>query len=82
MQEFDVLRTSLSAQNPRVLENYQQMQDLCTELNARLHLSVQQGQQKYIERHHSRGKMLARDRIELLLDLDSPFLELMPLAGW
>ena len=82
MQEFDVLKTSLSAQNTRVVENYQQMQALCSELKERLHLSVQQGQQKYIERHHSRGKLLARDRIELLLDPDSPFLELMPLAGW
>ena len=26
--------------------------------------------------------MLARDRVELLLDEDSPFLELMPLMGW
>src|SRR6185312_5841196 len=29
-----------------------------------------------------RGKLLARERIELLLDPDSPFLELCPLAGW
>ena len=29
-----------------------------------------------------RGKLLPRERIELLLDRDSPFLELSPLAGW
>ena len=32
-------------------------------------------------RHRERGKLLARERIELLLDADAPFLELSPLAG-
>lgn len=36
------------------------------------------GGEKYTERHHKRGKLLARERIELLLDQDSPFLELCP----
>ncbi|WP_328917725.1 MULTISPECIES: acyl-CoA carboxylase subunit beta [unclassified Streptomyces] len=36
----------------------------------------------YQERHRGRGKLLARERIELLLDPDTPFLELSPLAGW
>lgn len=40
------------------------------------------GGEKSVERHRARGKMLARERIELLLDEDSAFLELMPLAGW
>jgi acetyl-CoA carboxylase carboxyltransferase component len=39
------------------------------------------GGDKYVDRHRSRGKLVARDRIELLLDSDSHFLELMPLAG-
>ncbi|RHW26001.1 acyl-CoA carboxylase subunit beta [Nocardioides immobilis] len=37
---------------------------------------------KYIARHKERGKLLARERIELLIDEGSAFLELMPLAGW
>ncbi|MFE2174627.1 acyl-CoA carboxylase subunit beta, partial [Kitasatospora sp. NPDC059462] len=36
----------------------------------------------YVERHRGRGKLLARERIELLIDEDSPFLELSPLAAW
>ena len=36
----------------------------------------------YVERHHQRGKLTARERIELLLDPDSPFLELSTLAAW
>ena len=33
-------------------------------------------------RHRQRGKLLARERIDLLLDPLSPFLELSPLAAW
>ncbi len=40
------------------------------------------GGEKYIERHRQRGKLLARERIELLVDRDSPFLELSTLAAW
>ncbi|WP_433338982.1 acyl-CoA carboxylase subunit beta [Spirillospora sp. CA-294931] len=40
------------------------------------------GGEKYVDRHRKRGKLLARERIEMLLDPDSPFLELSPLAAW
>ncbi|HVR31248.1 MAG TPA: acyl-CoA carboxylase subunit beta, partial [Acidimicrobiia bacterium] len=40
------------------------------------------GGQKYIDRHRERGKLLARERIELLVDRDTPFLELSTLAAW
>src|SRR3972149_2736100 len=35
-----------------------------------------------LDPHRARGRLLARERIELLLDRDSPFLELSPLAAW
>jgi acetyl-CoA carboxylase carboxyltransferase component len=37
---------------------------------------------RYVERHRARGKLLARERVELLLDLDAPFLELSTVAAW
>jgi len=40
------------------------------------------GGERYVERHRARGKLLARERVELLLDPDSPFLELSTLAAW
>ena len=40
------------------------------------------GGEKYTARHLARGKLLPRQRIELLLDRDTPFLELMPVAGY
>ena len=44
--------------------------------------AVAGGGEKYVERHHARGKLLPRERIELLVDEGSAFLELSPLAGW
>ncbi|MGZ4453825.1 MAG: acyl-CoA carboxylase subunit beta, partial [Nocardioides sp.] len=40
------------------------------------------GGEKYAARHRARGKLLPRERIELLLDRDTPFLELMPVAAY
>src|SRR5687767_11225974 len=40
------------------------------------------GGEKAVARHRKRGKLLPRERIELLLDPDSPFLELSPPAAW
>ncbi|RCG29555.1 acyl-CoA carboxylase subunit beta [Sphaerisporangium album] len=52
------------------------------DLSAEQAKAVAGGGPKYAERHHRRGKLLARERVELLLDPDSPFLELSPLAAW
>ncbi len=40
------------------------------------------GGEKYTDRHLAKGKLLPRERIELLLDPDSHFLELCPIAGY
>ena len=40
------------------------------------------GGDTYVARHRERGKLLLRERIDLLPDRDSPFLELAPLAGF
>ena len=40
------------------------------------------GGERYVTRHHDRGKLTARERIELLIDPDTPFLELSSLAAW
>jgi acyl-CoA carboxylase subunit beta len=52
------------------------------DLEAEQAKAVAGGGEKYVERHHARGKLLPRERIELLIDPGSAFLELSPLAGW
>ena len=51
-------------------------------LDEQLDLARAGGGPKYAERHHQRGRLLVRERVELLLDRDAPFLELSPLAAW
>ncbi|HEX7717192.1 MAG TPA: carboxyl transferase domain-containing protein [Marmoricola sp.] len=52
------------------------------DLDAQHAVAVAGGGEKYVERHHARGKLLPRERIELLIDPGTAFLELSPLAGW
>lgn len=67
-------------------ESYQQAAGALTaklgELDAELAKAIAGGGEKYVQRHRDRGKLTARERIEALIDPDSPFLELCPLAGY
>jgi acetyl-CoA carboxylase carboxyltransferase component len=51
-------------------------------LNEQLELARAGGGPRYTERHRGRGRLLARERLELLVDRDSPMLELSSLAAW
>jgi len=63
-------------------QNLAAMQALLDEVRA-AHADVALGGgERYVARHRERGKLLVRERIDLLLDPGSPFLELSPLAGW
>lgn len=52
------------------------------ELEAGLDAAREGGGERAVTRHHARGKLLARERVELLVDRDTPLLELSPVAGW
>jgi acetyl-CoA carboxylase carboxyltransferase component len=52
------------------------------ELDAEHAKAIGGGGPKYVQRHRDRGKLTVRERIELLVDPDSPFLELSALAGY
>ncbi|MEO6866638.1 MAG: carboxyl transferase domain-containing protein, partial [Gaiellales bacterium] len=63
-------------------ENRAAMDDLVTVLRERLATASMGGGERSVERHRSRGKLTARDRIDTLVDPDSAFLELSPLAAY
>jgi acetyl-CoA carboxylase carboxyltransferase component len=52
------------------------------QLNEQLELVAAGGGERYLKRHRDRGRLPVRERLELLLDPDSPFLELAALAAW
>ncbi|GAB3198715.1 carboxyl transferase domain-containing protein [Nocardioides hungaricus] len=63
-------------------DNRTAMLEKLADLDAEHAKAVAGGGQKYVDRHHARGRLLPRERIELLVDEGSAFLELSPLAGW
>jgi acyl-CoA carboxylase subunit beta len=77
-----VLSSALDPTGDAYAERRAAMLAKVAELDAENAKAVAGGGPKYVDRHHARGKLLARERIELLLDPDSPFLELSPLAAW
>ena len=58
-----------------------QMRQLVGDLNARLAKIAEGGGESARARHAARGKLLPRDRVEMLLDPDTPFLEVGALAA-
>ncbi|MGI8901168.1 MAG: carboxyl transferase domain-containing protein [Nocardioides sp.] len=57
------------------------MKELVEELHERLAIAREGGSEAARRKHLDRGKLLARDRVDRLLDPGSPFLELSPLAA-
>lgn len=78
---MQVITTKVDTKSQQFKDNYRDMLELVKELEKHLEESRFQGRDKHLARARERGKMLARERLELLLDPDSPFLELLPLAG-
>ncbi len=64
------------------MSNREAMLEKLADLDGEHAKAIAGGGEKYVDRHHARGKLLPRERIELLIDEGSAFLELSPLAGW
>src|ERR671910_683558 len=77
-----VLASRLDPSSDAYVANRAANLELVTELDRLLEQARAGGGPKYVDRHLARGKLLARERVELLLDRDGPFLELSPLAAW
>ena len=60
----------------------ERMQGLVAELRERTALVASGGGEKAVERHRSRGKLTARERVDRLVDPGTAFLELNALAAW
>jgi acetyl-CoA carboxylase carboxyltransferase component len=60
----------------------ERMEGLVSELRERSAQVAQGGGEKATERHRSRGKLTARERVDRLVDPSAAFLELNALAAW
>ncbi len=76
------LTSHIKTTSPEYAANRDRMLALITELKARTARVQEGGGPRYVARHRDQGKLPVRERIEKLLDPDSPFLELSALAAW
>ena len=77
-----VLESRIDTGSEQFATNRERMLERLAQLDSELEKARLGGGQERIDRHHSRGRMMPRERIENLLDRDSPFLELAPLAAY
>jgi 3-methylcrotonyl-CoA carboxylase beta subunit len=78
---MSTLVSRANSRSPEFADNAAQMTALVESLRGELSTAALGGDEKSRQRHTSRGKLLVRDRIGLLLDPGSPFLEVAPLAA-
>ena len=76
-----VLETKLNARSAEFQANASAMRALVQDLNVQLAKAALGGGEAARAKHTARGKLLPRDRIQMLLDPGTPFLELSPLAA-
>jgi acetyl-CoA carboxylase carboxyltransferase component len=77
-----ILETRVERGSDEFAANRGRMEELVAELRERTAKVAEGGGMEAVERHRTRGKMLARERVEALLDPGSSFLELNALAAW
>jgi acetyl-CoA carboxylase carboxyltransferase component len=77
-----VLSSQIERSSDEFTRRHEQMEALVRELRERTAAVATGGGEKATERHRSRGKLTARERIDLLVDPDGAFLELNALAAW
>ena len=75
---------TIDRQSDLFAENTSAYRSDLTALTERLQFAIDggRGRQRSIERHHGRGKVMARDRIDMVADEGAPFMELSTLAGF
>ena len=79
---MEIIETNIDLNSAEFQENKAHMEALIAELVGELAQARSGGSERAVELHKSRGKLLARERIDRLLDPDAPFVELSPLAAW
>lgn len=77
-----VFESKVDTKSVAFAENREHMQALVADLENRIAGVMQAGGEKSVARHRKRGKLLPRERIDLLLDEGSAFLELSQLAAY
>jgi acetyl-CoA carboxylase carboxyltransferase component len=76
------IESQLNIHSPEFLANREAFLKILEEYQGRLRTIRQGASPMAIQKHVERGKLLARERIDMLVDPNTPFLELSPLAAY
>jgi acetyl-CoA carboxylase carboxyltransferase component len=76
------IESKIDTKSSEFQQNKAEMKRVVTEYKEILKKIELGGPEKDRKRHHDRGKLLVRERLELLFDRNTPFLELSPLAAY
>ncbi len=79
---MQTIQSRIRTDTPEYEGNYKKMTALVAELRDRLAHAREGGGARSLQRHREQGKLPVRERLDLLLDEGSPFLELSALAAW
>lgn len=82
IKDLITIESKINKSSKQFSENYSKMQVILSEYNEEIKKSIYQGEERILNKIKDNNRLTARERIELVLDQDSPFLELLPLAGW
>jgi len=74
--------SSVDKDSKEFIANQEYNKKLAADYKARLESVMYRLDDQYVRRHIDRGRLLVRERIDLLLDPGSPFLEFSTLAAW
>ncbi|HXZ05158.1 MAG TPA: carboxyl transferase domain-containing protein [Ktedonobacteraceae bacterium] len=77
-----IIETRIERNSLEFQENARYLQQLLDQLTERVQQVQQGGGEHAIARHRKRNKLLARERVQLLCDPDTPFMEFSSLAAW
>jgi acetyl-CoA carboxylase carboxyltransferase component len=79
---MSTIESHVDRKSPQYQENKRYFEELLDQLDERMQQVQQGGGAEAIAKHRKRNKLLARERVQLLCDPDTPFLEFSPLAAW
>ena len=81
LTEMPIIKTRINKDSDKFISNFEYHKTLSDNLSEKIQKIREMGSPDNIKKHKARGKLTARERIELLIDKGSKFLELSEFAG-
>lgn len=81
MDDITVIKSKVNPESVEYKGNYTETLEIVDDFREKIQNIKFRDDDPYVQKHKSKGKLLARERINLLIDKDSPFYEFSALAA-